>query len=114
MLTINGMSLTISQGDTLAFVVCLTGYELAAADTVHISIRQYDTGIISAASEVTGITGNQIYVNIPADVTAGWRPGMYIYDIQILNAHGRRTINYPAMIRVVGTAHAVGGEVCGV
>lgn len=114
MLTINGMSLTISQGDTLSFVVCLAGYELVATDTVHISIKQYDTGAIVAASEVTGITGAQIYVSIPDDVTRTWAPGMYIYDIQIINDHGRRTINYPAMIRVVGTAHAVGGEVCGV
>lgn len=113
MLTINGMSLTISQGDTLSIVFCLSGYNIRASDTIHISIKRYDTGAIAAASEVTGITGTQIFMNVPADVTETWPPGMYIYDITVINDAGRRTLNYPAMIRVLSTAHEVGGECCG-
>ncbi len=107
MVEVDGLNMTMSQGDDLNVVLNLGDYELQASDKVRFSLMPVCGSAPAVSAAATGITGNKLYIKIPSAMTRKFQPGGFLYDITVCNAVGVKTANFPAAIRVVCTAHTM-------
>lgn len=107
MVEVDGLNMTMSQGDDLNVVLDLGDYELQASDKVRFSLMPVCGSAPAVSAAATGITGNKLYIKIPSAMTRKFQPGGFLYDITVCNAVGVKTANFPAAIRVVCTAHTM-------
>lgn len=103
MLTINGNDIAVSRGDPLSLMFRIIGYSLQAEDIFSIAFKNKCGTIIS--QDQSGLTGQQVYVIIPATITAQLMVGNVMYDVTVKNKDGVRTLNLPATLSILGTAH---------
>lgn len=110
MLTAKGMDITLSQGDTARFMVHLENFELHESDAVRFSLKAWNANVEKLTKVATGLTGDKVYITIPASFTSGLEPQTYVYDLTVTNANGVLTLNLPARFKVIETAHIMPTE----
>jgi hypothetical protein len=105
MITIDGNKIKISKGDTFDVTFRLNGYQIDSNDKIVFSVKdRFGNGRTLISKTLTGITGTDINVNIPAEEMK-LESGIKYYDILLVNSSGKFTLMYPAILEIVEVVH---------
>lgn len=105
MITINGNKIKISKGDTFDVTFHVNGYEIDAEDIIIFSVKdRFGNGKTLISKTLTGITGTDININIPAE-EMNIDTGIKYYDILLKKSSCKLTLMYPAILEIVEVVH---------
>ena len=106
MLTICGKTITISKGDTFDVTFRLYGYSLLETDIIIFTIKDkihYPNELIE--KKITGISGDVIRVQIPAEKMEVLSGGRHFYDLLCQSGDAVITLCYPEQIFIKEVVH---------
>ena len=106
MLSINGVNITVSRGDTVTVAFLLQKLTLRPEDTVVFGLKG-QRGLLTQAS-ASGLSGRRFVVTVPSEITRRLPAWGCVYDIALIRGGSIRTLMAPSAFIVNGVAHDVG------
>jgi hypothetical protein len=113
MITVEGMKITISYGDTFLVTFNLCGYSLVSTDTIKFTVKDcIDSEIELLTKELTGLTGTAFTIEIDRlEFMEAVGKGNKVYDLLLSygdinpETQKKNTLNFPARLIVKDVVH---------